>query len=106
MTPPNDRRPDRPPTGDEAGSDCGLDDPRVIAAVEEYLTALEAGRAPDRAQFLAAYPQEVAAALAECLDGLELVRSAGRELSALPSAEPPPALGDFRLIRLVGRGGM
>jgi serine/threonine protein kinase/WD40 repeat protein len=92
MTPPDDRG-------------LPLDDPRVIAAVEEYLAALEAGRAPDRERFLGGCQQDIAAAVAECLDGLELVRSAGRELSALPP-EPPPALGDFRLLREVGRGGM
>jgi serine/threonine protein kinase/WD40 repeat protein len=83
-----------------------LEDPRVIAAVEEYLAALEAGREPDRDQFLAGYAAEVAAALAVCLDGLELVRAAGPDLQPSFPAEPPPALGDFRLIREVGRGGM
>src|SRR5262245_25525148 len=85
---------------------AAVDDPRVIAAVEKYLAALEAGHRPDRAQFLAALPPEVAAALVECLDGLELVRSAGLELKAPPLPDPPPVLGDFRLIREVGRGGM
>ncbi len=95
--------------GDSADGAPALEDPRVIAAVEEYLAALEAGREPDREGFLARYPHEVAAAVAECLDGLELVQSAGLELQptrppTLPA--PPPALGDFRLIREVGRGGM
>jgi serine/threonine protein kinase/WD40 repeat protein len=111
MIRPDDPRPRLPPAGEDGSADRApaLDDPRVIAAVEEYLAALEAGREPDRDQFLARYPQDVAAALAECLDGLELVQSAGLELQgprppALPA--PPPALGDFRLIREVGRGGM
>jgi serine/threonine protein kinase/WD40 repeat protein len=88
------------------GPRAAPDDPRVVAAVEEYLAALEAGRAPPRAQFLAGYPREVATALTQCLDGLELVRAAGADLQPPPAPEPPPALGDFRIVREVGRGGM
>jgi serine/threonine protein kinase/WD40 repeat protein len=105
-------RPDEPPptapTAHESGTgdQAAVDDPRVIAAVEEYLAALETGLKPDRQQFLAGYPREVAAALAECLDGLELVQSAGAELQPRTAGRPPEVLGDFRLIREVGRGGM
>jgi serine/threonine protein kinase/WD40 repeat protein len=88
------------------GQRAAPDDPRVVAAVEEYLAALEAGRALPRAQFLAGYPRDVAAALAQCIDGLELVRAAGADLQPPPAPEPPPALGDFRIVREVGRGGM
>jgi serine/threonine protein kinase/WD40 repeat protein len=93
------------PSEEQAPAATAPDDPRVIAAVEEYLAALDAGRRPDRTQFLARYPREVAAALAECLDGLELVRSAGLGLRRPPD-DPPATLGDFRLVREVGRGGM
>jgi serine/threonine protein kinase/WD40 repeat protein len=93
------------PSEEQAPAATAPDDPRVIAAVEEYLAALDAGRRPDRAQFLARYPGDVAAALAECLDGLELVRSAGLGLRPPPD-DPPATLGDFRLLREVGRGGM
>jgi serine/threonine protein kinase/WD40 repeat protein len=104
MIPPHDLPPDGI-TGVEERS-AALDDPRVIAAVEEYLAALEAGCVPDRTRFLAAHPPAIAAAVAVCLDGLELVQSAGQELqSARPPVVPPP-LGDFRPIREVGRGGM
>jgi WD40 repeat protein/tetratricopeptide (TPR) repeat protein len=81
------------------------EDPRVIAAVDEYLVALEAGQVPDRFKFLSRYPAEVAAALGDCLDAVELVRAAGPELESR-SAGRPAALGDFRLVREVGRGGM
>jgi serine/threonine protein kinase/WD40 repeat protein len=90
-------------TGDQASA---VDDPRVIAAVEEYLAALEAGLRPNRQQFLARHPQEIAQALAECLDGLEMVQSAGAGLQPRPVGAPPQVLGDFRLVREVGRGGM
>jgi serine/threonine protein kinase len=82
----------------------------VTRAVEEYLALLEAGRRPGREEFLARYP-ELAPALAECLDGLDFVRSAAPHLSrpaATPADEIGPAtpLGDFRILREVGRGGM
>jgi serine/threonine protein kinase/Tfp pilus assembly protein PilF len=95
---------------DEAGS--GPDDPRVLAAVEEYLAALEAGRAPARAEFLSRHAA-IAARLADYLDGLELIHRAGSAAGPasggaapaddLAGAEP---LGDFLLVREVGRGGM
>jgi WD40 repeat protein/serine/threonine protein kinase len=92
------------------------EDPRVIRALEEYLAAFEAGRRPDRREFLAGYP-EVAEALAECLDGLEFVQAAAPRLSLEAEARPAGAvlpgdllpatvLGDFRILREVGRGGM
>jgi WD40 repeat protein/serine/threonine protein kinase len=92
------------------------DNPRVVSALEEYLAALETGRAPDRDEFLS-HHDEIADALAECLDGLDFIRAAAsrvREASrdgatstvdAAPiQAEAP--LGDYRIVREVGRGGM
>src|SRR5262249_29564713 len=87
------------------------DDPRVLQAVEEYLAAVQAGAAPDRQAFLARHA-DVAAALAECLDGLDFIQQAGPRLrppdEAAVSADTPAGmlLGDFRILREVGRGGM
>jgi serine/threonine protein kinase/Tfp pilus assembly protein PilF len=85
---------------------------RVTRAVEEYLALCEAGNCPGRLEFLARY-RDVADALAECLDGLDFIRSAapGLKDSALaPSGaetmHPEGPLGDFRIVREVGRGGM
>ncbi len=97
----------RPPEHDARAARTGPEDPRVIAAVEEYLAALEAGGRPDRGAFLARHAA-IAGPLAECLDGLDFVQSAA------PRLQPPPAadlfagttLGDFRIVREVGRGGM
>jgi tetratricopeptide (TPR) repeat protein len=87
-----------------------VDDPRVVRATEEYAELLRAGQRPDRATFLARYA-EVAVALVACLDGLDFVHAAGGDLSGsagdgtdlLQSGVP---LGDYQLIRELGRGGM
>jgi serine/threonine protein kinase len=90
----------------------GADDPRVIQAVEEYLAELEAGCRPDRQRLLARHP-DLAGVLAECLESLDLVCTARRTLRPLGIAEgaeePLPAaaaLGDFQILREIGRGGM
>lgn len=114
MNPTNDSGSDHSPAGarwpGEAGSTC--DDPRVIRALEEYQAELEAGYRPDREGFQRRYP-EIAEALAGCLAGLEFVQVAAPQLCP-PEAAPDPAavlvpegpLGDYRLVREVGRGGM
>jgi hypothetical protein len=99
------------PAGND-GSAEGLEDSGVVRAVQEYLAMLEAGHKPDRQQFLEQYPA-IAEGLADCLDALEFVHSAA------PQHEPAPAgagaaadtpleglLGDFRILREIGRGGM
>jgi serine/threonine protein kinase/uncharacterized protein HemY len=93
------------------------EDPRITRAALEYLDALRAGRRPDRQQFLARHP-DIAAALAESLDGLEFIHaaashlhrsvlepplSASAELADLPASAN---LGDFRIVCEIGRGGM
>jgi serine/threonine protein kinase len=89
------------------------DDPRVIAALEEYLAAVEAGQRPNRQAFLARHA-EVAEALAECLDGMDALhgaasssshRSGGQPNASVP-LQPEAPLGDFRIVREIGRGGM
>src|SRR5262245_45004162 len=85
--------------GDEPEHDP-LADPRVFGALQAYQAEIEAGRCPDRAEFVARYP-EVAEALAGCLLALDFVRSGP------PVARPVESrLGDFRLLREIGRGGM
>lgn len=91
------------------------DDPRLFQAVQEYLQQLEQGKRPDRREWLARYP-DLADALNECLDGLDFVHhaaaSVGSGSSPRPVVEPGPALesstpvGDFQIVREIGRGGM
>jgi eukaryotic-like serine/threonine-protein kinase len=86
------------------------DDPRIVAAVQEYMSALDRGELLDRQQFLARHAA-IAEPLSKCLDGLELVHRATAnlrhestaEFGLLPDQLP---LGDFRVIREIGRGGM
>ena len=86
----------------------GSRDARVAELLEEYLEAAREGRAPGREAFLAEHPEE-AEPLRAALRGLEFIEGAEGELArAGEGGEPLPAgtLGDFRLLREVGRGGM
>jgi hypothetical protein len=72
----------------------------VVSILDGYIAELQAGNAPDREALLAAHP-ELAAQLEACLAGIEFVhRAAG------PAAEEPAVLGEFRILREIGRGGM
>jgi serine/threonine protein kinase/Flp pilus assembly protein TadD len=116
---PNDNSNSKKPAvlpGASAPSLQVREDPRVVGALEEYLVALEAGAAPDRSTFLARHP-DIADALANCLEGLEFIRAAAPQVRepAVDGVTNTPAgctfhpeapLGDFRIVREVGRGGM
>ncbi|MFO0843653.1 MAG: protein kinase [Gemmataceae bacterium] len=83
-----------------------LEDPRIFAALEEYQEAVAAGCRPDRADFLARHAA-VAEALAGCLDAVDFVGGvAGCGRRARLDLVPGSVLGEYRLIREVGRGGM
>jgi len=82
-----------------------LDDPRVIAALEEYLSGAEAGRRPDRDQFLNRHA-DIAGPLAACIDGMEVLHSLEPGLDSSGANMHAAPLGDFRILREVGRGGM
>jgi serine/threonine protein kinase len=89
------------------------DDSRLLRAAQEYLAALEAGLRPDRATFLARFP-DLAAELGPYLDTLDTVHAARPGLTPLTGKKREPAsaelpsepLGDFRIIGEIGRGGM
>jgi hypothetical protein len=88
------------------------DDTRLAAALVEYCALVDEGLRPVRSEFLARYGS-IAGPLGECLAGLELFNHAACEFQ--PSADRDPAdgpadhpsmLGEFRIIREIGRGGM
>jgi len=97
-----------------AGPSSTADDSRVIAAVEEYLRQCEAGTRPSVDDFVAAH-SEIATKLGQCLAGLEFVQAAVPDIEASTAgidrlagfeslaAQP---LGDYQIIRELGRGGM
>jgi serine/threonine protein kinase len=86
-------------------------DARLVRVLDEYLAAAQAGAAPDRQELLARYP-ELAGELEECLASLDFIRRAGIQSGTSGAAAPvgqddvPGTLGDFRIVRQVGRGGM
>jgi tRNA A-37 threonylcarbamoyl transferase component Bud32 len=72
----------------------------LVRVLDQYLADLETGCPPDRQKLLAEHP-ELASQLEPCLAGIEFIHRASR-----PAAETPSRLGDFRIVREVGRGGM
>ena len=98
-----------------AMSQSGLtqDDPRVVAALEAYLEAIQAGHPCSRDEFLARHT-DIADALDQCLSGLEFIQTAAPQVADaqvaaahLADVIPPCAqLGEYRILREVGRGGM
>jgi eukaryotic-like serine/threonine-protein kinase len=88
------------------------DDPRLVEALEQYRAQLEAGVPPDRCAFAARFP-ELGEELNDCLTALEFVHGVAPDLpgvtapALLPTVvQPEVPLGDFRIVREVGRGGM
>jgi outer membrane protein assembly factor BamB/predicted Ser/Thr protein kinase len=73
---------------------------QVVAVLDKYLAELKAGEQPDRERLLAENPQ-IADQLAACLAGIEFIH--GGATAAQPSGK---RLGEFRIIREIGHGGM
>src|SRR5262249_35003452 len=88
-------------------------DARVAQALQDYEAALKSGRRPERQAFLDRHA-DVAGRIADYLDGLDFLHTAAVQFDAPapggqpagPSAREMGELGDFRLLREVGRGGM
>src|SRR5262245_41947130 len=86
---------------------------QVICLLEEYLEELEAGNQPDTEELVARHP-DLAESLRACFASLGFLRDAalsfrGGPVSDMPtSAEGLPVgrLGDFVMLREIGRGGM
>jgi tetratricopeptide (TPR) repeat protein/tRNA A-37 threonylcarbamoyl transferase component Bud32 len=85
---------------------------RLARVLDEYLASLERGEPLDRAALRAAHP-DLAEDLEACLASLDFIRRAAANAPAAIVGNEPieiePAtgrLGDFRIIREAGRGGM
>ncbi|QDU49515.1 serine/threonine protein kinase [Gimesia panareensis] len=81
------------------------EDSRVIEISREYLSLLEAGKNPDKAAFIERYP-ELSEIISECLEGIDLAHSLSQHLTPQLSEMMSRPLGDFKIIREIGRGGM
>ena len=97
-------------------SSNALEDDLVAARVAEYKKNLERGRSVDRENLLNEFPG-IRDELNECLEALEMIVTiTGPSPERTDSTVAPKAntllrsisgqLGDFRLIRVLGRGGM
>ena len=82
-------------------------DDRLHQLVEEYSHRLAAGECLTPEDFISCHPQ-YADELAELLPAASVMAAIGSELkrNRLVDAELPHALGDFRIVREIGRGGM
>ena len=85
-------------------------DDRVSHALEEYAASLEEGHPQTRESLLEKYAG-VAEELAGCLDSLDFIRDIAPQIAEqLPNDgdgnHRRVALGDYRIIREIGRGGM
>ncbi|HEY2250626.1 MAG TPA: serine/threonine-protein kinase, partial [Planctomycetaceae bacterium] len=85
----------------------------VNAAIAEWLEAIEQGPAPDPQEFVARYPELKDELLTFLADRRRFCQFAAKvQTAAYPSqAEPAVAsagrrLGDFEIVREIGRGGM
>ena len=94
--------------GTEPSDLFSVEHPRVTAMLADYQAQLDAGKQPDRNQLLSLFP-EIQEELNDCLDALDFVVFAANSSSDHPAdafREPPRELGDYRLVREIGRGGM
>lgn len=93
--------------------DATTEDPRLLQAVQEYLAEVEAGQRPDRRAFASRYP-DLSTLMIPYLEALDAVQAATPLLQQQSAGRPPVTndadvaepLGDFRIVREIGRGGM
>ena len=85
---------------------------RLARILDDYLVAIEQGKCVDPEELLAKYPED-AAQLRGYLSGLQLFHAAAvtpaqANCDASNSGVPAPlqTIGDYRLVREIGRGGM
>ena len=81
------------------------DHDRIAAILDEYLADAERGLAPAIDDFVARYPEWSA----PLLGALQSLQAVNRVVAAFPATHregPWPQLGDYQIVRELGRGGM
>ncbi|HEY3241908.1 MAG TPA: serine/threonine-protein kinase, partial [Phycisphaerae bacterium] len=88
---------------------CASAETLLGRAADEYTQRLQRGERPDIEEYVQNYPQ-IAAVIRQVFPALQTIHSdAGHATAGLDAAELPQhagVLGDFRIIREIGRGGM
>src|SRR5579883_1535610 len=82
--------------------------PEVLISqiADEFMQRLERGEQPEIQDYAGRYP-EIAAVLRQVLPALQVLRLSGASgSSASAEVQPEGPLGDFRIVREIGRGGM
>jgi serine/threonine protein kinase/tetratricopeptide (TPR) repeat protein len=81
-----------------------LDDPAFAGLLEEFLTSVRRGEQPSPEDYAVHHP-DLAAAIREIFPTM-LVLQGHRTSPTEPVESVPAALGDYQIVREVGRGGM
>ncbi len=84
---------------------AGGRDALVGQVADEFLARQERGERPDVEEYAARHPEH-AAVIRNALRMLRLIEASGGGAAAPAGEGPDGTLGDFRIIREVGRGGM
>jgi serine/threonine protein kinase len=76
---------------------------------DEFIARLKGGESPDVEEYVARYPQH-AGVIRNVLKSLQFMQVAGSDSLGMVASEakiqPEGALGDYRIVREIGRGGM
>ncbi len=96
------------PVGKEHLSDEQME--RLGEVLDSFLSSIEKGQAPDIESSCAQHP-DLDAAIRHYVQSLNILRTAAEEasecrISSTPFQSHPKQLGDYRLVREIGRGGM
>ena len=78
---------------------------RLATILDGYLTDVERGAACTPAELIRQHA-DLASPLQKALDGLKLVHQIAASFPAIPREQTVPQLGDYKIIRELGRGGM
>src|SRR5438094_9753042 len=79
----------------------------VEQLAEDFLTRYRCGERPSLTEYVRQYP-DVAGELGDIIQALLMLEDlgAGDGAAGEPAAPPPERLGDYRIVREIGRGGM